>query len=295
MKAPEERDNEVLEESGTRTLTNKKSEDRLQEEVASTSPTEGSISEGEEGGGGWLGGIGADFRTIAVSLKHTAGGVASFVHRSALSVANEIAHMEEDMWERGSDKEPPLRLPWEVQDGEVEGTYHEDSLLKEKILMLSQRKETFTTPFSLRGSPDSAEKDDDDGFILDGPRIHIINVLLSGDDDLSSQHARLSGRSDVQETAFWRNYFYHCDAVRREHLQQYEYEDDDTEEHSQDSLVPAEEDNKEESDDDDDDGTSSSYVCVGDMPSPPISTGMKSVDSMVVVDPPPRSGESFLS
>ena len=81
--------------------------------------TEGSTSEDE---GGWLGGIGADFRNIANSLKEVVpptigaiGDIATFVQRSALSVAAEIAQLERDSGdEDAGDLEQALRLPWEI-------------------------------------------------------------------------------------------------------------------------------------------------------------------------------------
>jgi len=63
--------------------------------------------------------------------------------------------------------------------------------------------------------------------------------------DLYSRHSLLvlfffssTGRSDVKEAIFWRNYFYHCDAVRSEYLG-LDIDDDD-------------EDDDDDDDDDDD-------------------------------------------
>lgn len=72
-------------------------------ESASTSVTAGyDSSEEEEGstgtGGGWFGTGGAfsDFRTLAVSLRETAGGVASVVKTCAINVAAEISLLEDE-------------------------------------------------------------------------------------------------------------------------------------------------------------------------------------------------------
>lgn len=244
-----------------------------------TTPTEaGSVSSEEEG---WLGGIGADFRTLAESLRDTAGGVASFVHRSAMAVAAEIAQMEEE----GGDGEntdqckavEALRLPWEILIDD--NTYAEDSFLKEKILELSTQERNFMEPFS---SERKDAKEEDGAFALDGPRIRLIRSLLELDEHLAATHARLSGRSDVRETIFWRNYFFNCAEVRREHLEIFgDTSDDIVSQTSLNSLVNAETISQE--------GDDISFICVsgGEIPSPPTSlnsAGIRSVESMVFID-----------
>jgi hypothetical protein len=191
----------------------------LQTETGSTS---------EEEGGGWFGGMSADFRVLASSIKNTAGGVASFVHRSALSVAAEIAALEHDEdtehgehCAKSSGEDGPLRLPWEVK-GE-DNIFNEDMLLKAKILSLSSKESTFLQPYSSRKKDGAGDHhtNEEDAFVLDESRIQVIRHLLELDDQLAATHARLSGRSDVRETVFWRNYFHHCTETRDEHIRQY--------------------------------------------------------------------------
>lgn len=230
-----------------------------------TSPTETSSVGEEEACTSWWGGIGADFRTLASNLKSTAGEVVGFVHRSALSVAQEIAELERhDLEERP----PPeaLRLPWEI--AQENGEYQEDEELKEKIFLLSYQESSFLEPFT-----PSNDDDDNGAFCLDEPRIQLIRNLLEMDENLASTHARLSGRSYIREAVFWRNYFYHCDQTREEHLL----------EGSQSSLVPADAASVQSGD---------SYVCVSRMSSAPNSlnsTGLRSVDDLVLVDSPGSS------
>jgi hypothetical protein len=89
----------------------------------------GSVSEDEAGG--WLGSIGSDFRNIATCFKANIppvlGGMANLVHKTAMSVAAEIAQLEHDSeldakrWKEESphgspDKESgSLSLPWEIR------------------------------------------------------------------------------------------------------------------------------------------------------------------------------------
>lgn len=274
----------------------------LQDSVLTTPTDTGSVSEDDNNndGGGvghWLlGGISSDFRTLAKSLKEKAGGVAGGVA---------------DIFQRlyGPDDEhdeldAQLHLPWEIRhhhdqdqehgvndqnnnhDGEENGQqepknvvlYEEDLVLKEKIHALSAKEDTFLKPFT-------ADMVATEERFLDKPRIELVNRILQVDEQLRSTHARLSGRSNVQETMFWRNYFYHCSETRKIHLHMYHQEVRDDESESSSSLVPANTD-----DDEDDDGDNnhlqqesaddSSFFHV---PSPPASTGMLSVDSMIFV------------
>lgn len=171
-----------------------------------TSPTDtGSVSTDDEHGG-WLGGIGADFKILANSIRQTAfpaiGGFASLIHRSAMSVAAEIAQLERDganAWNENASDEP-LRLPWEVPcEPSVEGAnreYMKDADLKEKILNLSRDENTFLKPFTTKKSMVSATPSSFDSadFTLDEPRIHLIRKLLELDENLAIMHARLSGK-----------------------------------------------------------------------------------------------------
>jgi hypothetical protein len=206
---------DALKSTGTVKSDLEDSEMTLQTETGSSS---------EEEGGGWFGGMSADFRVLASSIKNTAGGVASFVHRSALSVAAEIAALEHDEdAEHGehSGEGGSLRLPWEVK-GE-ENKFNEDTLLKEKIISLSSKESTFLQPFASRKQEGVGDNhtNEEDAFVLDESRIQLIRQLLELDDQLAATHARLSGRSDVRETVFWRNYFHHCTETRDEHMRQF--------------------------------------------------------------------------
>jgi|UniRef100_A0A8J9TDM0 hypothetical protein len=248
--------------------TEGKNEDLQSSEA--TYPTEtGSISEEENSG--WFGGIGADFRTIACTLKETAGGVASFVHRSAVAVATEIAELEKDgegndLYEHHGDRVLPL--PWEIISDT--SSTEEDLELKEAIFTLSISEGTFRHPFSTK---DLEEVGREVKFVLDEPRIHLIRRLLEFDDNLATMHARLSGRSDVREIIFWRNYFHHCEETRGTHLAQY---GDLLSVQSQNSFVGADNDSQQ--------GDDSSYYCVPTPPRSMNSTGFRSVDSMVFID-----------
>jgi hypothetical protein len=172
---------------------------------ASPSPTEstGSFSE-EEGGGGWLGGFTADFRSLACTLKNTAAEVAVFVHTNAMAVAQEIGELERD--ERTRELANASRqLPWDIQDDQ--GEWREDDELKEQILLLSKSDCHFLEPFSSGGST----------FALDEPRVQLIRALLEIDSNLAATHARLS----TSEARFWKNYFHHCDQAREEHIERH--------------------------------------------------------------------------
>ena len=101
------------------------SKDDLQDSEM-TPPTEsGSLSEDEVGS--WLGAIGTDFKNIATCFKKNTlpvlGGVANLVHKTAMSVAAEIAQLERDgelegdYWReesQGLDEKDleTLSLPW---------------------------------------------------------------------------------------------------------------------------------------------------------------------------------------
>mmetsp|Transcript_20740 Transcript_20740/g.26774 ORF Transcript_20740/g.26774 Transcript_20740/m.26774 type:complete len:277 (+) Transcript_20740:174-1004(+) len=231
-----------------------------------TSPTEtGSISEDESLG--WLGGITADIRTLAFNLKEKAGGVASFVKHSALAVASEIAHLEEaEMANHGNyhhyDIESDLRFPWEILN--FNGQFVEDEDLKEKISALSTKEEAFLSPFSASDQSLSSRPD----FLLDEPRIRLVRRILNMDEKLAATHARMSGRSDVKEAVFWKNYFHNCELAREEHfvLCPVTFE-------GQDSDDEVEDDEKTQA------GEEGSFI---EIPSPPVS--QRSVDSFVDVN-----------
>ena len=233
-------------------------ESKLEDSEMTPVTETGSVS--EEEGAGWFTGISSDFRTLASSIRETAGGVADFVHRSAVAVATEIANLEEiesqesaEEGEVAQDKRLPL--PWLVTGDD--GLPQEDLELKRAILELGEKDDTFLEPLST----DSADQNE---FVLDEPRINLIRQLLEVDGGLASTHARLSGRSDVREAVFWSNYFARCDLAREKYLQ----EKQAMLHGSMDSLVRA------GSEDD------ASFVNV---PSPPQSLGMMSIGSSCVV------------
>jgi hypothetical protein len=175
-----------------------------------TPPTEtGSVSEDEAGG--WLGAIGTDFRNLATCFKDNTlpvlGGVANLVHKTAMSVAAEIAQLERDgeleaeRWREEnqglSEKDPEsLSLPWEIShDLDVDGipVYVTDEELMEDILALSLLEKTFRKPFSPPTSGSLSSSLEKSGFVLDEPRINLIRRLLDIDENLAAMHARLSG------------------------------------------------------------------------------------------------------
>jgi hypothetical protein len=264
----------------------------LQPDLQSSGMT-ASASGDESISGGWLSGIQADFQTIALSFKETAGGVANFVHRSAVAIADEIAQLEQDEMDKqhsdGSNNTDdaveehgggPLPLPWEIRSSLDDDTPPvEDELLKEKMKVLAERDNVFLGPFD--------DTDEDDAEFLDEARIILIRRLLEVDDELARTHARLSGRSAIRETVFWKNYFFHVEQCRLAHL---------VLTGSQDSLVPVDDDDDEDEEEGDeakasaddvpfDDSDSSTFVHVPAPPTSMNSIGVFSVDSMVLIDP----------
>eukprot|EP00522_Entomoneis_paludosa_P018211 CAMPEP_0172448884 /NCGR_PEP_ID=MMETSP1065-20121228/7783_1 /TAXON_ID=265537 /ORGANISM="Amphiprora paludosa, Strain CCMP125" /LENGTH=287 /DNA_ID=CAMNT_0013200475 /DNA_START=300 /DNA_END=1163 /DNA_ORIENTATION=- len=244
-----------------------------------TSPTEtGSISEDESLG--WLGGITADIKTLAVTLKDTAGGVASFVQKSALAVASEIAHLEEEelahrmasTYDHCEDSSVMLHLPWEVQC--TNGQFEEDEVLKSKIRALARREDTFLQPYSVKDEMSMSASSTSSSysasvrppFLLDEPRIFLVRRILDLDEKLAAMHARLSGRSDVKEAVFWQNYFHNCELTREEHFVLHPLAE------QTDFVEEEEEDDRTDSDDDE------SYI---EVPSPPAS--QRSLGSLVVI------------
>lgn len=175
--------------------------DVLQDSELTPRSDDGSISEEESGG--WLGGLAADFRTLAVTFTgavssptfRSIGGAADFVHRSALKVANEIAQLEFE--EREKEYENFIPFPWEVSvEGEspYESSYYEeDEVLKAKVFALSKDHSTFLGPYHAKKSPSGPE--DGGLIIMDEPRLHLIRSLLQSDENLAAAHAYLSGKT----------------------------------------------------------------------------------------------------
>jgi hypothetical protein len=157
-----------------------------------------------------------------------------------------------------------LRLPWEVRCvGEEE--YQEDHELKEKIQGLSFDDDNFLKPFpvpALSAGEGALNLGQCLGgrkyynapgtfcFVLDESHTQLACHIMQFDPQLQATRERLldlmpttiptgtvsslsgkiviqSGR-DARETAFWKNYFYHCNETRISHLALYEDVRDET-------------------------------------------------------------------
>merc|ERR1719162_1638535 len=89
-----------------------------------------------------------------------------------------------------------------------------------KIFALSIHESTFLQPFS-NNSPDGNELQKPSlssycsTFVMDEPRVKLIYRILDIDENLASVHSRLTGgASNLSETSFWKNYYFHCERVR---------------------------------------------------------------------------------
>jgi hypothetical protein len=245
-------------------------------------------------------------------LRDTAGGVVRFVQRSAQTLAQEMAALE--FAPPPEDDDDVLHWPWEIQDG---GQYRTDPILKEKILQLSHEERAFTEPYSSNTHVESEYEDfevDDamEPFELSDARVELIHRLLEMDPQLAKIHTQYSGRSTWRECDFWGNYFHACQTTRTAHLQSHLAAADrgDTPAIirsslsqlqssssflSNNSFVPCSDDDQRSFEDFE--GDEASFVCLSaGVPSAPnscMSTGMKSVDSLVLVDiPGPRDSTS---
>jgi hypothetical protein len=189
--------------------TTKKRVDNSADELGSTTTTDSSSFSGEEN---FFEALGSDFRLLAASFRETAGGVASFVQRSAMTVAAELSRLEESelTGECESGEIIPLNLPWVIKVDE-DSDDQEILVLKERIMALSREDSTFLRSHATADSPP---------FSLDEPRIQLIRRLLELDENLATSHARLSGRVDVKETEFWKNYFDRCRQEVEDYLSQ---------------------------------------------------------------------------
>jgi hypothetical protein len=173
--------------------------------------------------GGWFGDIKSFAKSTKDSIFPTIDGIANILHRSAMTVAAEIAQlerdaeMEADRWREenyggaGNEKQDharrSLRLPWEVRRREgastdlaISTTSHcfEDEGFKERILELSKTEDTFMEPYG------AGEADD---FPLNEERIHLIRRLLELDENLAVTHAKLSGKF-IGYYSFFASLFY---------------------------------------------------------------------------------------
>jgi hypothetical protein len=172
----------------------------MQDSEMTPSTETGSISEEEAtASSGW---VGSFARSVKDNVPSAINGFASFIHRSAMIVAAEIAQLEREAeleterWREenyGKDHGDELHLPWEVphhsmklRSRSFDTIYEEDEELKEKIFNLSRNEDSFR---------DTSEGgDQDSSFSLDEPRSSLIRRLLELDDNLSARHAKLSGR-----------------------------------------------------------------------------------------------------
>jgi len=166
-------------------------------------------------------------RSIKDNIPSVIDGVACTIHRSARNLVNEFSEMENEARRDRSENHDTtfydgaesdvtiLPLPWELRmetnDGNSNNSIvsQEDSVLKEKVMALSLDEAIFTTPFN-----GETKRSESISFALDEPRVMLIRQLLEIDQNLGHIHARLSGRSEVKETIFWKNYFYHCEELR---------------------------------------------------------------------------------
>jgi hypothetical protein len=170
------------------------------ENLQNSEMTPGSASEDE----GWLGAIGSDFKNIATCFRNNIppviGGVAKLVHKTAMSVAAEIAELEREGFgeeDGGSPDEDPnsILLPWEMKTSHDEdnlSVFVTDEELMEDILALSRHEKTFLEPFNSCEAGDHIASDKPD-FVLDESRISLIRRLLDIDESLAVMHARMSG------------------------------------------------------------------------------------------------------
>jgi len=200
----------------------------------------------EEGGIQWLSKL---TRSIKDNIPAVIDGVADTIHRSARTLVNEFSEMEnEARRERSESQEIDLTesaeldamassLPWETccietTDGEDSSdsvVYQEDEVLKERVMALSLEETIFGSPFNGETTDDLEVP-----FVLDESRVMLIRRLLEIDQNLGHVHAKISGRSEVKETIFWKNYFYHCEKlhafrkkeIEEEHLRKAAYDDE---------------------------------------------------------------------
>jgi len=219
-------------------------------------------------GMGWFSSSLKDLTSLGRSLKEcippAIDGIAGAIHRSVATVAAEFSQMEldadscargrrvEHSLDNGDDDETSddgrfavLPLPWEVYS-EISERYEENEELKYQILALSSNETTFQGPHRPDNNEDPAEVDN----YLDGSRVGLIRRLFGLDEELGKIHAKLSGRSDIKEITFWKNYFHHCDRIKAQHELGAEFVDTPTtctiEGVSRPSTPPSDEDDIEE-------------------------------------------------
>lgn len=174
----------------------------------------------EDEGVGWM-------SSFARSIKDTIPVAIDGIAHTARSIMHELAEMEDEVRRASADRcddsntseEEILNLPfpWELcfqkKDGNnnVSLIQKQDDKLKENVFALSHNEDVFSGPF------DGTEVENElDSFNLDDSRVMLIRRILQEDTHLSLVHAKVSGRSEMKETVFWKNYFFQCDKLREE-------------------------------------------------------------------------------
>lgn len=273
---------DVMEPEILEKVVEEKAADQNVDEIGSTATTESTSFSGEET---FFEALGSDFRLLANSFRETAGGVASFVQRSAMTVAAELSRLEENETDAHSEscESNPLNLPWEIKADE-DSEYEENQYLKGRILALSREDSTFLRSHETTSSLP---------FHMDESRIQLIRRLLELDENLATSHARLSGRIDVKETEFWKNYFDRCQREVEDYWNQYGNEEIAYRAKADDENISI---NQVEGEDENSTGSPDSLVNADSsserdvdfvLTSPPMSgssTGGRSVDSFVIID-----------
>jgi hypothetical protein len=201
-----------------------KKNDNLQDSEMTTPTETGSVSEDESNAGFFsFAGMGTDFKNLAFSISPAIEGIAKFVHRSALNVAAEIAQMERDgeieaeHWREENHSgnsnvglETSLCLPWEIRYNnlgdstpDAEPVYVTDQDLMEIVMALSLKESTYLEPFPPAPEIDAGSTTNKPAFVLNEPRIQIVQRLLDIDENLAAMHARLSGTGTCTLTALF--------------------------------------------------------------------------------------------
>mmetsp|Transcript_1041 Transcript_1041/g.1731 ORF Transcript_1041/g.1731 Transcript_1041/m.1731 type:complete len:286 (-) Transcript_1041:214-1071(-) len=211
-------------------------EDDQKNSSTSMESSTATVESSSDADAGWFGSSLKDLSSLGRSLKGcippAIDGIAGAIHRSVANVAAEFSQMEldaeiharEGREEEGEssgvdgdessddEKAASLPLPWELFN-EISGKHEEDEVLKGKIIALSVNEETFLGPHNTTCTKVSSESDS----YLDASRVRLIRRLFKIDENLGSMHAKISGRSDIKEIMFWRNYFHQCDRVKADH------------------------------------------------------------------------------
>jgi len=187
--------------------------------------------------------------TLSDNIASFARTTIGTIHRSALGIMVEFSEMEREAqremnkFSKGSENSndelessissPPL--PWEMRlenscrEGNISTNlkveshqmaistpYKDDEVLKDKIFSLSLNESTFVSPFGDL-SEDECRDSPTFNFSLDDSTVKLVCRLLQQDQNLGLIHAKLSGRTGLKETMFWKNYFYHYRKVCEDH------------------------------------------------------------------------------